>query len=162
MNSSSCGTKIAIWCAGIFLDLGGGLSFGPCEILWGCKYCAWWSSWAVAVIGIPCNSDFGTSNKIGTNWGGRVVEVIIFGRGMAAMRYVRGSKNLMVRRQGVVRTKNVSVWFLWRIACKNLRDLRVSPRSSWELRSTGSAKIANTRCVIIQKSAVLSYFWIIT
>ena len=27
----------------------------------------------MAVIGIPYNSDFGTSNKIGTNLGGRVV-----------------------------------------------------------------------------------------
>jgi len=27
----------------------------------------------VTVIGIPCNSEFGTSSKIGTNWGGRMV-----------------------------------------------------------------------------------------
>ena len=27
----------------------------------------------MAVIVIPCNSDFGTSSKIGTNWGARIV-----------------------------------------------------------------------------------------
>ena len=27
----------------------------------------------MAVIGIPCNSDSGTSSKIGTNWEGRMV-----------------------------------------------------------------------------------------
>jgi len=36
----------------------------------------------------------------------------------------------------------------FRLASKVLRDLRVPPRSSWELRSSGSGKIATTRCVI--------------
>jgi hypothetical protein len=34
-----------------------------------------------AVIGIPCNSDFGTSNKIGTEEG-MWSDVLIFGHGM--------------------------------------------------------------------------------
>jgi len=38
----------------------------------------------VAVIVIPCNSDFGTSSKIGTNWGGCMVGSSDFGRGMYA------------------------------------------------------------------------------
>ena len=58
---------------------------------------------------MPCNSDFGTSNKIGTEEG-LWSEVLIFGRGMDA--------------------KNVGVLYLCRLASKNLSDLRVSPRSN--------------------------------
>ena len=54
----------------------------------------------------------------------------------------------------VVHTKNVDVLYLCRLASKNLRDLRVPPRSSQELGSSGSGKIATTRCVITRKSAV--------
>jgi hypothetical protein len=58
----------------------------------------------------------------------------------------------------VVHTKNVGVLYLWHLASKHLRDLRVPPRSNQELRSSGSAKIATTRCVITQNSAIFSYF----
>jgi len=72
--------QLAMWYQNSYIvncdGFGGGLSFGPCGILWSCKYWAWWRSWDVAVIGIiPCDSDFGTSNKIGTKWGGRVILV---------------------------------------------------------------------------------------
>ena len=87
-----------MWCAGFF-GVGLGLSFGPRGILWSCKYWAWWRSWAVAVFGIPSNSDFGTSNKIGTEEG-TWSEVLIFGRGMD--------------------DKNVGVWYLCCLASKNL------------------------------------------
>ena len=40
-----------------------------------------------------------------------------------------GSKKLLVRRQWIVDTKNVGVWYLCRLASKNLRNLRV-PRAS--------------------------------
>jgi len=58
----------------------------------------------------------------------------------------------------VVHTKNVDVLYLCRLASKYLRDLRVLPRTSYELRSSGSGKIATTRCLITRKSAVLNYF----
>ena len=124
-------------CSNFFFDWGLGLSFDPYGILWDCKYYAWWSSWAVAVIEIPCNSDFGTSNKMGTNWGGRVVGSSYFWAGNGRHAVFPGSKKLLVRRQWVVVTKTVGVWYLCRLASKNLSDLRVPPRSSWELRSSG-------------------------
>jgi len=71
----------------------------------------------MAVIGIPCNSDFGTSSKSELIGEGVWSEVLIFGRGMDA--------------------KNVGVWYLCRLASKDLGDLSVLPRSNWELRSSG-------------------------
>jgi len=58
----------------------------------------------------------------------------------------------------VLQTKNVDVLYLCSLAIKNLRDLRVPPRSSQELRSSASGKPATTRCVITRKSTVLHYF----
>ena len=121
-------------CVGLFGGLG--LLFGLCGILWGSKYWAWWRSWAEAVTGIPCNSDFGTSNKIRTNWEGRVVRSCNFWVQNGHHALSSESKKLLVRHQWVVHTKNVGVWYLCRLASKNLSDLRVPPRSSSELRSS--------------------------
>ena len=83
----------------------------------------------MAVIGTPCNSDFGTSNKIGTNRGCVVGSSDFWAR---SGRYAvsSGSKKLLARRHWVLHTKNVGVWYLCRLASKNLRDLRVPLRSS--------------------------------
>ena len=55
------------------------------------------------------------------------------------------------------RQSYVHVKILWPflLASKNWRDLRVPLRSSWELRSCGSGKIANIRCVMTQWIVVI-------
>ena len=54
----------------------------------------------MAVIGIPCNSDFDTSNKIGTNWGARVVTSSDFWARNGRHAVSSGSKKLLVRPVG--------------------------------------------------------------
>ena len=71
----------------------------------------------MAVIGIPCNSDFGTSNKIRNNWEERVV-------GSSDFWAPVGRTHQECRRLILVP-----------LASKNLCNFRVPLRSSWELRS---------------------------